>query len=721
MEQKLDRASGYERIRRRVGDLWPEWVCVGLLILAFVVSRRLAVEAGVATGGLPHLQVADRDLLRADLLRTLLLLHIQPPLFNGVLGLLLRAPLAFSKAVSISYQGMGILLSVTMFFLLRRLRVSRTLACFATLLFVLSPACILYETFTIYTYPCALILLATTYFVHRYSQFGGRGNAIAVSLLVASAALIRSLLHLFWAMGGLVLVWLLPRPEKRRSLWLVVPALGLVAVVFLKNLVLFDTFGTSTLIGQSLYRISTQVIDLEVRLRLVEEGRITPFALMAPSRPVAHYPLQPQTPERIEIGSWEARAFLAQGWSRKPEGKGQFRWSTAARSILVLPVTEPEDLDIKVRVAPFRFPDAPRQSMAVRVAGEAVAEIELRTPVLDYEVPIPSRLLRSGLNTVTFVYGYSKSPRELGLSRDPRTLAVRWYSVDIGSSSRVSDSAGLTMKPPFADRPWTAEAPVLTRILKVDGGSNPNHALMPQLMKVYRRDALTLIREFPLTYLRSVGRAWLISMAPPTEHPAFQDKRRRIERWDRLYSAAVYGALNRFWGPEHSHDSRWRTTGELLRRVSWHYVLAGLVLIPWSLRRWFQNPRDPDSVTLLFALFCIGWVMGVGNLLDYGENNRFRMLVEPLIWVVLVTALSQGMRAVAARFRVGRRGDPGIPAGRGRAGSANRLSIAAPRSATRPRPASEAWTSRSRRRLHQGRRLPGSRCARSTIPVSGTP
>ena len=62
-------------------------------------------------------------------------------------------------------------------------------------------------------------------------------------------------------------------------------------------------------------------------------------------------------------------------------------------------------------------------------------------------------------------------------------------------------------------------------------------------------------------------------------------------------------------------------------------------------------------MTLLFALFNIAWVIVVGNFLDFGENNRFRMLVEPLIWVVLVTSLNEALQPLWTRIRGARAGD----------------------------------------------------------------
>ena len=636
----------------REGSLRRDGICLAFLLGVFLISRWWAVRVGVeAGGGLPHLQVADRDLLQNDLLRTLFYLHIQPPLFNGLVGLLLKLPLVFTTGVSLTYKAFGLLLAATMFLLLRRLEVGRVWACAGTALFIISPACLLYETFTIYTYPVALALLAATFFVHRYAASGRKEDALAASLLVASAALMRSLLHLAWVVGALFMVMALARSNKRRAVWLLMPAIVLVSSVYIKNLVVFGTFGTSTLMGQSLYRIATQMVDFDERLRLVEEGQISPFIMMAPNRPISLYPLATRPPDQIDFGSWEDRAFLAQGWSRESEGRGQFRWSVADRSILVVPIAAPSDLGLRIRCAPFTYPGAPRQSIAVRVAGQEVAMLELDKQVSTYSVTLPGELLRPGLNAVTFQYGFAHSPRELGLSKDSRSLAVRWHGIEL------TPVPGTTMA--GVDQPrWSVDiparvpdVPVLTRVSKQDGGGNPNHGYAPALMRRYVADAVELIRRFPRQYLGSVAKAYLISLAPPTEHPAFRQKRRLIERWDRLYSAVIYGAANSGWGNEHSHQSRRLPVSELLKRVSWLYLLAALVLIPYTLWSCWKSPSDAGNIALLFALVTVAWIIVVGNFLDFGENNRFRMQVEPLIWVVFVTSFSRGTRALGLLAR----------------------------------------------------------------------
>jgi hypothetical protein len=38
---------------------------------------------------------------------------------------------------------------------------------------------------------------------------------------------------------------------------------------------------------------------------------------------------------------------------------------------------------------------------------------------------------------------------------------------------------------------------------------------------------------------------------------------------------------------------------------------------------------------LLFVALCLGWVTLVGNLLERGENNRFRFAIDPLIWAAV--------------------------------------------------------------------------------------
>src|SRR5262245_61176470 len=95
---------------------WPGRLA---LAAAFVVVELLYRHAGVRFDVTPldeYLQYLDPVLLRTRLLESVYYLHMQPPLFNLFLGLVLKASAAhFAGAFQLIYLGLGLGLSLTLF------------------------------------------------------------------------------------------------------------------------------------------------------------------------------------------------------------------------------------------------------------------------------------------------------------------------------------------------------------------------------------------------------------------------------------------------------------------------------------------------------------------------------------------------------------------------------------------------------------------------------
>ena len=138
----------------------------------------------------------------------------------------------------------------------------------------------------------------------------------------------------------------------------------------------------------------------------------------------------------LDVGGPNDGRFLASGWSAREEaGELSFRWAVTSESNIIVPLKAPVvllpdssqqqvDYLLRFRARPFRFPDAPTQSVEILVNGESVSTQNLSPGWAEYDVQIPGRFLRRYLNEVSFRYGYARSPAELGLSGDPRPLAV---------------------------------------------------------------------------------------------------------------------------------------------------------------------------------------------------------------------------------------------------------------------------------------------------------
>ena len=264
------------------------------LLLAFVLSRLLAGWAGLRFDAQPlgsYFQYLDPELLRHDLLRSLLCLHMQPPLFNLGLGLVLKAfPEDFPVAFQVLYLACGLALHLGLFLLLVRLEIPRFASLLLTLLFMLSPACLLYENWLFYTYPLAAWLCLSALLLHRLLRAPTWGGGLLFFGALGAVALTRSLFHLGWFLfwAGFLL-WAV-KPSRKTLAWAAAFPLLLLVAWQAKNAVLFGSFTGSTWLGFNLSRITTFELPAAERRARVAAGELSHLALIRPFAPLSSYP-----------------------------------------------------------------------------------------------------------------------------------------------------------------------------------------------------------------------------------------------------------------------------------------------------------------------------------------------------------------------------------------------------------------------------------------------
>jgi hypothetical protein len=205
-----------------------------------------------------------------------------------------------------------------------------------------------------------------------------------------------------------------------------------------------------------------------------------------------------------------------------------------------------------------------------------------------------------------------------------------------------------------------SDPPALREAWKAPGVPNYNHRAYIEVSRQYGRDALALVRADPARYWASVREAWRLYLLPPTDHPFLAANRAEIAALDRLYKALVYGVPAAWRGAE--PGARRGSPEYLARHGCWLWLVAALVaggaaagaVARGLLARARGRPLAPDGLarlaTLGFCLFQVLFVSAVANALELGENNRFRVPIEPLL-VVLVADTGRG---VARAFRSAR-------------------------------------------------------------------
>jgi hypothetical protein len=270
------------RLRSRAAGV--DRLALAVLTVGFVASRGAAHLAGVRYDASllnVSLQHLDNRLLEDHLVQSLWYQHTQPPLFNLLIGLVLKlSPLSPERTFHAMWLALGIALVVVTYRLLIELRVRRAVALVATLVITCSPTVILYESWLSYEYPLTVALTALALTSLRWVRRGEVRWLVATALLAAGCVLTRALLNPVWFVAIVAVLLIARRPVGRwrpALLAVGIPAL-VIAALMVKNQVLFGSPSFSSWLGWNLQRVTIDELPVETRQRLVDEGVLTPLA-----------------------------------------------------------------------------------------------------------------------------------------------------------------------------------------------------------------------------------------------------------------------------------------------------------------------------------------------------------------------------------------------------------------------------------------------------------
>ncbi len=287
-------------IAARLGRHGPKWT----LLAAFALSRlvaRMGFGLHFDSAILGYWHVLDLPLLRGDLLRSLLYLHAQPPLFNLALGIVLKgAPEALAPAVfEAAFLALGYLGILGMYALLLELGAPRGAALAAALLQTLSTTWLVYESWLFYTLPTAVLITWAAVWLARAAR-GRSGAAAAFAAAVAALSWIRATYQPVWVVAALALLLFAVRdtaPRVRKSAWRsALVALVLALALPTKNYLLVGSFTSSTWLGMSLARMTTERLDEATREEWIGTGDLDPVAGVRGFSPLSDYPVELRVP-----------------------------------------------------------------------------------------------------------------------------------------------------------------------------------------------------------------------------------------------------------------------------------------------------------------------------------------------------------------------------------------------------------------------------------------
>ena len=190
--------------------------------------------------------------------------------------------------------------------------------------------------------------------------------------------------------------------------------------------------------------------------------------------------------------------------------------------------------------------------------------------------------------------------------------------------------------------------PVLDDCVTSTGATNFNCTAFFQVQRIYTRDALALLRNYPVVYLRSVEAAWFSYFLPPGDFPFFDLNRPKIHAIDRFWNVVFFGQLKEATDRKDLRRlAALQCKGASLVLYTGVFLMIGLpALWLWGIYYLVTGVRgktlDPPAAILIgFLLLNITYVTAIANFLSSFENNRYRFPLDGFYLILLGVALSR--------------------------------------------------------------------------------
>ena len=265
------------------GILWSWFLLERLaLYFCFPLSWDLAYE---------RMQNLDILALKSDYWSALWNLHMQPPLFNAILGVIAKfvPDAAAAIVVQAIYFGLAILSFVAVRGILAHFMPDGGRRRLFEIGYTLLPTTLFTERWFTYTCPVSCGLLWCMLFTLHYRTSGRLRHLLGCGLVGLGIVLTRSFFHpLLWFAPILALAaWGGPQRRTVRT-FVIACFLSVAAVPNVVNYARYGMFTSSTWQGMNLFN-TLRYVTTEERSVLVKQGKIAPVCALQPFMPPEMY------------------------------------------------------------------------------------------------------------------------------------------------------------------------------------------------------------------------------------------------------------------------------------------------------------------------------------------------------------------------------------------------------------------------------------------------
>ncbi len=236
-------------------------------------------------------QFLDVKYLKNDLLRGIFYLHIQPPFFNLFTGLLLKNPfLPPSFLALFCFLVIGFFTVLLFYKILILLEVGENISLIFSLIFLLNPSFLMYETFYFYTLPVIFLLILSLYLLIKFFE---SERIIFLDLFLFSflvLSLIRSIFHVIFFTIFFLIFFNFESSKRKKIYKRIGITIFVLFLFYLKNFLLFNTFSTSSWFGMNFAKVFVLYSAKEERIKAMKENDGCIFYIIHPFSPPSSYP-----------------------------------------------------------------------------------------------------------------------------------------------------------------------------------------------------------------------------------------------------------------------------------------------------------------------------------------------------------------------------------------------------------------------------------------------
>ena len=250
------------------------------------------------------MQLLDPAILRHHLLWGLYYDHHQPPLFNLLIGSILKiAPTGQEHSYFvIIYFITGLIITITTYTLMRKLNGTKPLSLVITLVLMLTPSLCLVERWLYYGEQLTVMLVMCGLLFYVYINSQKLIYFVLFMLCLSAIALTKGFYHIiFWMVPIVIYINYLTIIRKKQHI-VTTAAISIIFIIitslpYVKNYINYGEFIASTYVGCNIAGM-THYVNNDKIMKLIEAKKITKLALIKrQSIPEVYYSYYGQKPE----------------------------------------------------------------------------------------------------------------------------------------------------------------------------------------------------------------------------------------------------------------------------------------------------------------------------------------------------------------------------------------------------------------------------------------